>query len=89
MVYKKRPGPIGKAVRDRDRLNALQTLAERVADDIDTSDSLRDVASLARVLTDTLDRLAAGGTGIQDDEGRTLDELATRRADRRTNPASG
>lgn len=70
-----------------DRLQTLRDLRDLLAQQIQSCDSLRDLASLSGRLQAVLDQIAvlepkkAVGDGI--------DEIAQRRADRRSRPAAG
>jgi hypothetical protein len=64
-----------------DRVATLRRLRDRLCDQIDRTDSSRDLASLARQLTDVLRQIDAAGRESPDED-RTFDELARRRSAR-------
>ena len=69
------------------RLRTLETLRDKLAQEIDDCDSTRDLAALSRQLTLVLaeiDELAE-----PEKKGDAVDEIAQRRAARRSSPAKG
>lgn len=70
-----------------DRLDTLRTLRNRLAQQIDETDSARDVAALSRQLTDVLAQLAEAEP--QTKAGDPVDEIAERRAARGAGAAAG
>jgi hypothetical protein len=64
-----------------DRVDTLRRLRDRLCDQIDRTDSSRDLASLSRQLTDVLRQIDGAGRE-NPDEDATFDELARRRAAR-------
>ena len=70
-----------------DNRNALIALRDAIADDLDECESMRDRAALYLRLTDVLARIDA----LEPDEqkGDAVDEIAERRAARRSGRATG
>ncbi|HWU23079.1 MAG TPA: hypothetical protein VN088_16195 [Nocardioides sp.] len=75
---KRRPMTLAAVVRNGDEGASLRALRDRLATEIDSCDSKRDVAALASRLVDVLERLAAM-TPVEAKE-TPLDEVAARRA---------
>ena len=76
---------IADAAASGDRLAALRALRDRLATEIDDCDSPRDLAALALRLTDVLTQIDAVPNTEQVS---AADELADRRARRRSNSAN-
>lgn len=70
------------AVRSGDHLVALKALRDRLAADMEATESARDVAALGRLLADVLAQIAAIERTQVKREGTVLDQLAARREDR-------
>jgi hypothetical protein len=70
-----------------DRLQTLRDLRDLLATQIQSCDSLRDLASLSGRLQAVLDQIAV--LEPKKAEGDGVDEIAARRAARRTSPAKG
>lgn len=71
------------AARSGDRLEALLSLRDVLAQQIECAERPSDVASLARQFRDTLAEIEKLGAGVKK-EGSVLDEFSKRRHARRT-----
>lgn len=74
------PRKIAPAVKSGDRADALRALRDRLADEIDATESARDLAALSRQLHDVLDAIEALPSG---EEASPSAQIEQRRADRR------
>ena len=74
------------ATRSNDRVRSLVALRDTLAGAIDTCDSLRDLATLARQLAEVLAQIDEL-TPEQAKAGDPIDEIAARRAARGAGPA--
>lgn len=81
--------PLAEVVADNDHEASLKALRDRVAAQIDETDSARDVAALSNRLQDILTQLAEITSGGATRKGTALDELQERRAARGSNAARG
>lgn len=70
------------AVASGDRLGALRALRDRLALEVDSCGSARDVAALSQRLMDVLTQIAAVEAEAPEQEGTALDELKRRRTER-------
>ena len=77
-------GGLAAVAASGDTAGTLRALRDRLAAEIDSSGSARDVAALSRQLTDVLERIA-GLPGER--KGTPLDELAKRRSPARSRSA--
>lgn len=71
------PPPLSEVAATGDQGATLRALRDRLALQIDATDSARDVAQLGALLDKVLDRIAAMPA---EKKGTALDELASRRA---------
>lgn len=67
------------------RLETLQALRDHLAQAIDACDSMRDLAALSRQFADVLQQIDA--LAEPEKKGDAVDEIAQRRAARRSGPA--
>lgn len=74
------------SARSGDRLATLQALRDTLADQIAETDSGRDMAALSRQLTDVLKQIV--DIAPEKKAGDPVDEIAARRAARRSGPAA-
>lgn len=81
----RQPESVIAAVQTDDRLTSLVALRDALARAIDGCDSLRDLAALSARLTDVLQQIEAIPNKA---EVSAADEIAARRAARRTNTTS-
>jgi hypothetical protein len=81
----RQPESVTAAVQTDDRLTSLVALRDALARAIDGCDSLRDLAALSARLTDVLQQIEAIPNKA---EVSAADEIAARRAARRTNSAT-
>ncbi len=77
---------VADAARSGDRLAALQMLRDRLAVEVDSCDSVRELPALVLRLTDVLAQIDSMPTSRQVS---TADEIAQRRAARRRGRAKG
>ncbi len=83
------PESLEAAAGTGSRVVALRALRDRLARDLDGTDSKRDVASLAQRLMDVLEQIDELGGGVVEKKPETrLDEF-TRRLRDREQPAAG
>jgi hypothetical protein len=83
----RRPKTVAAATREGGRLESLVALRDTLAHSIDSCDSLRDLASLSRQLTDVLAQIES--LLPAESKGDDVDEIAARRAARRASSATG
>lgn len=76
---RKAPPKLATVAAGNDRAATLRALRDRVARELDKTDSARDVAALSRQMTEVLAQLEAIPTGK---EISAADEVAARRASR-------
>lgn len=76
-----------EAVSGSDQLAALRAVRDQITRDLEACEAMRDKAALYLRLTDVLDKIQA----LQPPEkkGDAVDEIAARRAARRTGTAAG
>lgn len=70
-----------------DRLETLRALRDRIASQIDETDSARDVAALGQRLMDALGQIDDIEGSTPEQKGTALDDLRARRAARRSGAA--
>jgi hypothetical protein len=70
------------------RLVGLEALRDRLAGEIETCESSRDVAALSLRLMDILAQLEEIGKAQPEEKGSPLDELAKRRSGRPASPTT-
>jgi hypothetical protein len=81
-----RPRKLSTVAAEGDRLDTLCTLRDRLARDIDATDSARDSAALGRLFADVLAQIdALAHAGAVTSEDNTFDEIAKRRSARGAN----
>lgn len=77
---------LGDVVRGGERLASLEALRDRLADEIESCDSKRDLAALSQRLADVLDKIDEIPTSKRVSR---ADEIAERRAARRRTGSAG
>jgi hypothetical protein len=83
-------GPLVSAAVSGSRLTALRALRDRLAADLDETDSKRDVASLSQRLMDVLEQIDELGGGVLEAKPETkLDEFTKRLRDRKQSAPAG
>lgn len=85
MTDQKQPKSVTEATREDNRLESLKALRDTLARAIDSCDSLRDLAALSARLTDVLAQIEAIPNKA---EVSAADEIAARRAARRSNSSA-
>lgn len=75
---------LAATARAGDALATLRALRDRIAADLDSCDSARDVASLSQRLMDVVEKIAALEKAQPAAKGTPLDELATRRSGKKS-----
>jgi len=73
---------LGAVAATGDTLATLKALRDRLATDLDSTTSKRDLASLSRLLVDVLSDIDAIEKSQPEQKGTARDEVARKRADR-------
>ena len=79
-------GPLSAVVAGGRRLVSLRALRDRLAAEIDRTDSARDVAALSQRVMDVLEQIDAIEKAQPAQKGTPLDELKARRAGKAPSP---
>lgn len=87
MPTSEQPESVAGAAASNDRLATLVALRNTLARSIDECESMRDLAALSRQMTDVLAQIDAVAPPEQ--KGDAVDEIAARRAARRSGSATG
>lgn len=87
MPSRRAPLPLADVASTGDYLGTLECLRDRVARQLDDTDSARDVASLSLRLLDVTAAIEAAKRAAPEQKGTPLDELAKRRSGAK--PAAG